>query len=73
MAEGKHYRSTITSREAVTETILHEIAERHGVAAMGIRPFGVTWRVWNAMTEGTVEGDWSWRTAFGSERGHDIQ
>jgi hypothetical protein len=40
MADGKHYRSVISSRKAVTETILHETAERHGAAAMGIMPLG---------------------------------
>ena len=40
MADGKHYCSVISSRKAVTETILHETAERHGAAAMGILPLG---------------------------------
>lgn len=40
MADGKHYRSVSSWRTAVTETILHETAERHGAAAMGIVPLG---------------------------------
>lgn len=40
MADDKRYRNVISSRTAVTETILHETAERHGAAAMGILSFG---------------------------------
>jgi hypothetical protein len=41
MADGKRQRSMISLRKAVTETILHETAERHGAAAaMGMLPLG---------------------------------
>jgi hypothetical protein len=72
MADDKRYRSVISSRTAVTETILHETAKRHGPAAMGILPLGAPWRMSFAMAIGALHRDGSWRAAFDSNRGHNV-
>jgi hypothetical protein len=69
MAEGKHYRSVIAERKAVTETILHETVERHGAATMEIVPLRAPRWMSFAMAIGAVYRDGSWRAAFGSDRG----
>jgi hypothetical protein len=72
MADGKRYRSVVSLRTAVTETILHETAERHGVAAMGILSFGAPWRMSFARAIGAVHGDWRWPAAFDSDSEHEV-
>jgi hypothetical protein len=70
MADAEPYRSVSWWRTAVTETILHETAERHG--AMGIVPLGAPWRKSFAMTTSAMRWDWRWRAAFDSDAGHKI-
>jgi hypothetical protein len=72
MADGEHYRSVISSRTSVTETILHETAKRHGAAAMGILPLGTAWCMSYPMTMDAKQGNWSWRAAFDSDCGHKV-
>ena len=59
MADVKRYRRVSWWRTAVTETILHETAERHGAAAMGILSLATPRRKSFAMAIGAVHGDWS--------------
>jgi hypothetical protein len=59
MADGKHYRGVISQRKAVTEAILHETAERHGAAAMGILPLGAPGWMSFAMAIAAVYGNGS--------------